>query len=106
MKRTSVGILSVLLLATACAPPPSQPTPELDPCEDARYQELREQDVDDMSEREYEYFLQRDRACTEYQATKPQRDAAEATSRSLNNIWAGAIMSSLVGALAYWFAVQ
>lgn len=51
------------------------------PCLDRQYVELRSRDIDDMSEREYAYFLQRDRACTEHQRTiaavEPQREAAE-----------------------------
>ena len=36
------------------------------PCEDERYVELKKKNLDDMSDREYDYFNRKDAECTEY----------------------------------------
>ena len=36
------------------------------PCEDAKYLNLKEKELDNMSEREYEYFLNKDKQCNQY----------------------------------------
>ena len=37
------------------------------PCEDKRYLKIKNKSLDDMSEREYQYFLKIDEECNEYQ---------------------------------------
>ena len=36
------------------------------PCEDERYLQIKEKSLDDMSDREYEYFIRKDKECSEY----------------------------------------
>ena len=36
------------------------------PCEDEKYLEFKKKSLDDMSDREYEYFMQKDKECSEY----------------------------------------
>ena len=36
------------------------------PCEDKHYLEIMIKSIDDMSDREYEYFNQKDKECLEY----------------------------------------
>ena len=36
------------------------------PCEEERYIELKKKSLDEMSDREYEYFRQKDKVCSEY----------------------------------------
>ena len=36
------------------------------PCEDERYLQIKEKSLDDMSDREYSYFTQKDKECSEY----------------------------------------
>lgn len=45
-------------------------------CLDSSYVELRKKPVDQMTAREYEYFLQKDRACTEMRVTVAAREAS------------------------------
>lgn len=62
----SATIVALLLTAAPLAaqtPPDSTAT---DPCLDRQYLELKARDLDEMTEREYAYFMQRDQACTEY----------------------------------------
>jgi hypothetical protein len=47
-------------LAHAQSPAPS-------PCADSLYQSLRTKALNELSEREYQYFMQREKSCTEYQ---------------------------------------
>ena len=45
------------------------------PCEDPRYLKIKQKSLDEMSDREYEYFMMKERACTESnplnKSTKP-----------------------------------
>jgi len=48
------------------------------PCEDPLYLELLEKPLDEMSDREYEYFVRKDKECDQYRqhtATQPEGDA-------------------------------
>ena len=36
------------------------------PCEDEKYLELKKKSLDEMSDREYKYFTQKDKECSEY----------------------------------------
>ena len=38
------------------------------PCEDERYKQIKDKPLDDMSDREYNYFLRMDKECKEYQS--------------------------------------
>jgi hypothetical protein len=49
------------------APAAAQQQPAASPCADSLYQSLRAKPLQDLSEREYEYFMQREKACTDYQ---------------------------------------
>ena len=96
--------IALLVTLAGCAPIPTAtatPTPATNPCLDERYRELLEMPVDDMTEREYEYFLLRDRACTEYQQTEPQRQAAA----GVDTIVLGTLFLSFVSGLIYWLAM-
>ena len=39
------------------------------PCEDSKYLELKKKKLDDMSDREYEYFSKKDTECNEFNNT-------------------------------------
>lgn len=105
--RICAALLIPLLLATACGPhtgpPPPAPAPAEvsaeNPCTDERYQELRDKAIEDMSEREYQYFLQRDRACTEYQQaiteTQPHKQTAQAI-REASQTWQRVALAGLM----------
>jgi hypothetical protein len=63
-----------LIVMTGCAPgilgqtaaPENRAEDTYSPCEDERYLELKTIDLDQMSEREYEFFLNKDHACNDY----------------------------------------
>lgn len=58
------------------------------PCKDSLYLELKKKDLDEMSEREYEVFKQKDKACQDYMntvtATEPANKNAESIDRATN----------------------
>ena len=78
--RLIVALGLITLVACSCAPTSNygfspeyvrRPDDALhegqSPCVDSLYLALGSEPLDDMSEREYEYFIQKDAACAEYQ---------------------------------------
>ena len=59
-------LLAAVLAAGLSAPGFAQSAPA-NPCADPLYQELRGKPLDQLTEREYAYFQQREKACIEYQ---------------------------------------
>ena len=45
---------------------PKPKVPLFNPCEDERYLKIKSKPLDDMSDREYDYFNKKDVACSEY----------------------------------------
>lgn len=80
-----------LAALVAVRPAAAQTTPPLvaSPCADSLYQVLRGKSLDALTEREYDYFKQREKACVEYQQLRslvdrpreaaPRRDLALST---------------------------
>jgi hypothetical protein len=50
------------------------PSPPPSPCDDPQYLELRAKRLDEMSEREYEYFTRKDKECDLYRTQLITRD--------------------------------
>lgn len=116
MRRLLALSLAVL---TACAPltppadtpPPSTPAAPAqaaateNPCTEQQYQNLKKRPINSLSEREYEYFMERDKACTEYQRTlaqvEPQVQAVKKAHDSLSMGWSLVLLSTFVGVLTY-----
>ncbi|HEU0016581.1 MAG TPA: hypothetical protein VFQ45_23065 [Longimicrobium sp.] len=84
MTRVLAPAAAAVCLATAPARAQDAP-PAQNPCADSLYQSLKGKPLDALSEREYQYFIGRDKACTDYQrlaalvdrpanAAPPQRD--------------------------------
>jgi hypothetical protein len=72
-------LLGTSSLAFAQSPAPS-------PCADSLYQSLRSKALNELSEREYQYFMQREKSCTDYQmltrlANQPKPSAPVADRR-------------------------
>lgn len=71
MKLASIARVFALAAAVLCIAATSgraQDAPAVqNPCADSLYQSLKGRALNALSEREYEYFIGRDRACTEYQ---------------------------------------
>lgn len=64
------------------------------PCEDSVYKELQKMDIEEMSDRQFEIYKQKDEACNEYRNTEkqvePQNKNAENVERyvnSSNTLW-------------------
>ncbi len=66
--RPSVFAFALFVVALAAAPAdvPAQ-QPAASPCADSLYQVLRARPLQELSEREYEFFMQREKSCTDYQ---------------------------------------
>lgn len=58
---------ALVLAAASRTPAAAQEQPSASPCADSLYQALRGKPLQDLSEREYEYFMQREKACTDFQ---------------------------------------
>jgi len=56
MKKFTCLLLSILIFAT--------PILAQNPCEDSTYLELKQKKLDDLSDREYEYFTRKDKECS------------------------------------------
>ena len=57
------------------------------PCNDERYLQIKDKSLDDMSDREYSYFLQKEKECNEYtmaQISKGSIDISEPEPETLN----------------------
>lgn len=80
-----------------------------DPCVDSLYRSLKKRDLKELTEREYQYLLERDRACTEFQrtvaSTEPQVRAAQSAERmerkATNWFTVAMVISALSGIVAY-----
>lgn len=84
-----------------------------DPCLDPRYVELRTKELEDMTEREYEYFRQRDASCVEYrrqqELTGQQAAAANRAANSIDratSVYTFAVVFSLLLGAVTLFALS
>ena len=64
---------------------------QTNPCDDERYLELKKKLLDDMSDREYEYFKQKDKECSEFTKNKSAYSIKEETvsNYAYNNLIGG-----------------
>jgi hypothetical protein len=53
------------------------------PCEDEIYLELKKINIDEMSERQFEIFKEKDKACNEYQKTQIELEPENKTAASM-----------------------
>ena len=94
----------------------AETTPQ-SPCDDPQYLELKKKPLNDMSQREYEYFQQKEKDCTEYRkmlllkSDQPTVTAPPATSQGTvanaptvqnHGMGAGAIIAiSILGTIGF-----
>ena len=64
MRTLSIILLSLFTFSFA-----QKSSDNTNPCLDKMYLELKEMKVNDMSEREYQYFMQMTQNCSDYQTT-------------------------------------
>ena len=68
MKKFTCILLSLLIFATPIL------AQELEnPCEDTTYLELKNKTLSEMTDREYEYFMQKDTACEQWKHTEREK---------------------------------
>ena len=65
MKKLTCILLSLLIFAT--------PILAQNPCEDSTYLELKQKKLDELSDREYEYFTRKDTECSAYLSKTPKK---------------------------------
>lgn len=97
-----LAILVVILVLTGCtmAPTPGQVAPEDSPCSDSLYVALQDKPLDSMTDREYAYFVEKDRACGEYQRTRAEVSPAEQMVKQANNWTIAVLIVSLISTAA------
>ena len=74
---TLVFLLSVNLIA--------QNNQQYNPCRDKKYLELKEKDLDSMSTREFEYFILKEKECSEYRRTNVNIQKLKPSSVKISN---------------------
>jgi hypothetical protein len=72
----------LLLLCLAAGSASAQTPPPNNPCADSLYQALRRVPLDSLSDRQYDYFTQRERTCTEWQRLRALAEAPEGVHRA------------------------
>ncbi|MEX1015036.1 MAG: hypothetical protein WDZ80_07835 [Candidatus Paceibacterota bacterium] len=74
------------------------------PCEDSVYIALKKMDINEMTDREYELYIQKDQACNEYRkmekANEPQNKNAENIERATNTYTTLWIISGIVSVVS------
>ena len=65
MKKFTCILLSLLIFVT--------PILAQNPCEDSTYLELKQKKLDELSDREYEYFTRKDTECSTYLSKTPEK---------------------------------
>ena len=60
---------------------------EYNPCKDRRFLSLKNMDLDEMSDREYNYFIKKEEECSNYKTKKnqPKKKRSKKASRSNKN---------------------
>lgn len=65
-----------------------------DPCEDSVYKELQKMDIEEMSDRQFEIYKQKDEACNEYKKTEREMQAQDKNAENVeryvnssNTLW-------------------
>jgi len=81
------------------------------PCKDSLYLKLKKMPLDEMSDRQYEVFKQKDKACQEYmntvQQTQPAKQSAEAAERATKAATTYYIIGGAIGLIStiYLFTI-
>ena len=77
MKNILLAI--VIIFVVGCANNKVEPTPRINPkehsCLDEKYLELKNKDIEEMTDREFQYFITKDEECLSY--TMAQRQINE-----------------------------
>ena len=68
MKKLLLSI--VIIFVVGCTTKKPEPTPSINPkehsCLDERYLELKNKDIEEMTDREFQYFIAKDEECLSY----------------------------------------
>ncbi|ODS29740.1 MAG: hypothetical protein SCARUB_05154 [Candidatus Scalindua rubra] len=82
-----IGLLCLLWVASGYGQPPLLQTKinpktetHYNPCKDSLYLVLSKQDLNSLTDREYEYFMLKEKECSEYQRNGSQHTVKRATS--------------------------
>lgn len=84
---------------------------ELNPCQDETYLELKQKGIDNLSDREFEIFKEKDLACTRYQESQRREEVeqqnAETLEKATNTYSTILILSGVASAISliYLFSI-
>ena len=92
MKRLLV--LTLLLACTGCYAP--RQTAQVSPCKDPQYLTLTVKNINDMTEREFQYFTAKRRECEEFQARQSAVEAVGNMSTAYTVIAVLGIVATLI----------
>lgn len=70
------------------------------PCNDSMYMELKKMPLEKMTDRQYNYFIQKDKECSNYQAVtlqeKTKNEQTEVTKNSINTYITIVVISGIL----------
>lgn len=93
---SSLLVLSLLLIG--CAPRPITLDPKTSPCNDQLYQQLKKKQLSELTEREYKYFQEKDRACDQWQQQQATlRGTQESVAEAQSNYLTWYLVAALIG---------
>jgi hypothetical protein len=100
--KSAVKLLSSLLvlslLLVGCAPRPITLDPKNSPCNDALFQQLKKKQLNELTEREYKYLQEKDRACDQWQQQQATLNGTQkAYSATSANTYTWIVIISLIG---------
>ncbi|NOY06644.1 MAG: hypothetical protein GXO82_08465 [Chlorobi bacterium] len=101
-------ILGVVLIS-GCTTTRIVVSDEYSPCKDSLYLSLKSQPLDQLTDREYEYLLMKDRDCLDFQRSQLQRVNKQAARESVWSspmTWLWTTCGLIVGGMAAWMLLE
>jgi|GEM_PF-3427720 len=85
-KRISMGIFALMLVSTLGGLSIAARETEENPCQDRKYLELKEKDINSLSTREYDLFKSKDETCNQYKQSDRSVKVMEKTASHSNTL--------------------
>ena len=99
MKKVLFIIMLSLMFGQSRATITSKPINMTNPCEDKIYIQLKDKKLDEMSDREYEYFSQMSKDCSAYQTAERTTKPKDEIVKQQKEYWDTYITISIVSIL-------
>ena len=109
MLKSFSKILTILFFVSTLFPQRYVTHNNIDnPCEDSEFINLKSKDINEMSDREYEYFMLKSKECADYNNSlilnKPQEEQNKIIEKGQDRLWTYILVSGLVTFAIYTIA--